>query len=38
VSWLVTRTVQLQALVGVAQPKKTNLTSPVGVVSASVDF
>src|SRR5581483_10305419 len=38
VSWLVTRTIQVQALVGMAQPKKTNLTSPVGVVSASIDF
>jgi hypothetical protein len=38
VSWLVTRTFQLQALVGVAQPKKTAITAPVGVVSASVDF
>lgn len=38
VSWLVTRTFQLQALFGVAQPKKTAITSPVGVVSASVDF
>jgi hypothetical protein len=38
VSWLVTRTIQVQALVGLAQPKKTNLTSPVGVVSASIDF
>jgi len=38
VSWMVSRTIQLQALVGVAQPKKTNITSPVGVVSASIDF
>lgn len=38
VSWLVTRTFQLQGLVGVAQPKKTDLTSPVGVVSATLDF
>lgn len=38
VSWMVTRSIQLQALIGVAQPKKTDLTSPVGVVSASFDF
>ena len=38
VSWLVTRTIQVQALVGMAQPKKTDKTSPVGVVSASIDF
>ena len=38
VSWMATRTLQLQALIGVAQPKKTDLTSPVGVVSASFDF
>jgi hypothetical protein len=38
VSWLVIRSVQLQALLGVAQPKKTAITAPVGVVSASVDF
>ena len=38
VSWLVTRTFQLQGLFGVAQPKKTNITAPVGVVSASIDF
>ena len=38
VSWMVARNVQLQALVGVAQPKKTALTTPVGVVSASFDF
>ena len=38
VSWMVTRTVQVQALLGVAQPKKTDLTTPVGVVSASIDF
>jgi hypothetical protein len=38
VSWLITRTFQLQALVGVAQPKKTAITAPVGVVSASIDF
>jgi hypothetical protein len=38
VSWMATRTLQIQALVGVAQPKKTDLTTPVGVVSASFDF
>ena len=38
VSWMLTRTIQLQGLVGVAQPKKTNVTAPVGVVSASIDF
>lgn len=38
VSWMVTRQLQVQALVGVAQPKKTDVTSPVGVVSASFDF
>ena len=38
VSWLVTRTFQVQALVGVAQPKKTDITAPVGVISASLDF
>jgi hypothetical protein len=34
----VTRTIQVQALVGVAQPKKTDNTSPVGAVYASIDF
>lgn len=38
VSWMITPTIQIQGLVGVAQPKKTNLTAPVGVVSASIDF
>jgi hypothetical protein len=38
VSWMINRAIQVQALVGVAQPKKTDRTSPVGVVSASVDF
>lgn len=38
VSWLVTRTFQLQALAGVAQPKKTSITAPVGVLTASLDF
>ena len=38
ISWMVTRSIQLQALVGMAQPKKTDITSPIGVVSASFDF
>jgi hypothetical protein len=38
VAWMVTRTIQVQALVGVAQPKKTDNTSPIGVVYASIDF
>jgi hypothetical protein len=38
VSWMASRTLQVQALVGVAQPKKTDKTSPVGVISASYDF
>ena len=38
VSWMITRTIQVQGLFGVAQPKKTNTTAPVGVVSASYDF
>ena len=38
IAWMVTRTIQVQALVGVAQPKKTDVTSPVGVVYASIDF
>jgi hypothetical protein len=38
VSWLLMKNVQLQALVGVAQPKKTAITAPVGVISASFDF
>ena len=38
ISWMLTRTIQIQALVGVAQPKKTNITAPVGVISASFDF
>ena len=37
-SWMLTRTLQLQALLGVAQPKKTDITAPVGVISASFDF
>ena len=38
IAWMVTRNIQVQALLGVAQPKKTDITSPVGVVSASIDF
>ena len=38
VSWMAMRNLQIQALVGVAQPKKTDKTSPVGVISASFDF
>jgi hypothetical protein len=38
ISWLVTRAVQVQALVGLAQPKKTNVTSAIGAVYASFDF
>ena len=38
VSWMLMKNLQVQALVGVAQPKKTDLTTPVGVVSASIDF
>jgi hypothetical protein len=38
VAWMVTRTLQVQGLVGVAQPKKTDKTSPVGVIYASIDF
>ena len=45
VSWIVARNLgtlfrdlQLQALVGVAQPKRTDNTAAVGVLSASVDF
>lgn len=38
VSWMVTRTLQIQALAGVAQPKKTNITAATGFVSASFDF
>ena len=35
---MVTRTIQVQGLFGVAQPKKTDITSPIGVVYASIDF
>jgi len=45
VSWIVARNLgnlarnlQLQALVGMAQPKRTDTTSAVGIVSASIDF
>src|SRR5713101_3681566 len=45
VSWVVARNLgtllhnfQVQGLVGVAQPKRTDTTSAVGVVSASIDF
>jgi hypothetical protein len=38
VSWMVMKNFQLQALFGVAQPKKTAITAPVGVLSASIDF
>jgi hypothetical protein len=45
VSWIVARDIartlrnlQVQALVGVAQPKRTDTTAAVGVLSASVDF
>ena len=37
-SWMVTRTIQLQALVGLAQPKKTDITSATAAVYASIDF
>lgn len=38
ISWLVSKTIQLQALAGVAQRKRTNDTTPVGILSASLDF
>jgi hypothetical protein len=38
VSWMVTRQIQLQALVGMIMPKGTNVTSPVGILAASFDF
>ena len=45
ISWIVARNLsgvarnlQLQALVGVAQPKRTDTTSAVGILSASIDF
>jgi hypothetical protein len=37
-SWMVTRQINLQALVGVFAPKRTNVTSPGGVIQASFDF
>ena len=45
VSWIVARNLssmfhnlQIQGLVGVAQPKRTDITAAVGIVSASIDF
>jgi hypothetical protein len=38
VSWMVMRNLQLQALVGFVQPKKTDITSPLGFMSMSFDF
>jgi len=38
ISWLITKTIQVQALVGMAQPKKTDVTSAIGAVYASIDF
>ena len=45
VSWIVARdlgqmfhNLQIQGLVGVAQPKRTDMTAAVGIVSASIDF
>ena len=45
ISWIVARNLsgiarnlQLQALVGMAQPKRTDSTSAVGILSASIDF
>ncbi len=45
VSWIVARdlgrtarNLQLQALAGLAQPKKTDITAAVGILSASIDF
>ncbi len=38
VSWMVTRTIQLQGLVGMTQPKKTDITSAIGALYASIDF
>jgi hypothetical protein len=38
VSWMVTRTIQVQGLVGLAQPKKTDITSGTAAVYASFDF
>jgi hypothetical protein len=38
ISWLVTKTIQVQALFGMAQPKKTDITTAIGAVYASIDF
>ncbi|HYV68462.1 MAG TPA: hypothetical protein VE964_19645 [Myxococcales bacterium] len=45
VSWIIARNLgsvfrnlQLQGLVGMAQPKRTDTTSAVGIISASIDF
>ena len=45
VSWVVARNLgamfhnfQVQGLIGVAQPKRTDMTAAVGIVSASIDF
>jgi hypothetical protein len=45
ISWMIARNlgqalhnVQVQALVGMAQPKRTDTTAAVGILSASVDF
>ena len=37
-SWMPVGKLQLQALVGVIMPKKTSVTSPVGMLAASIDF
>jgi hypothetical protein len=37
-SWMLAKNFQVQALVGVAAPKGSNNTVPVGVISASFDF
>jgi hypothetical protein len=37
-SWMATRALQVQLLAGLAQPKKTTITAPIGVVQASIDF
>jgi hypothetical protein len=37
-SWMATRTLQVQLLAGLAQPKKTSITAPIGVLQASIDF
>lgn len=38
ISWMVLRNVQLQALAGVAAPKRSDRVAPTGVLSASFDF